>query len=61
MKLNWEPVKNHIDLNFLLLTFNAHSGLAHSAELLTPYEPKCTLRSSKALLPHRKPGPLTLE
>jgi len=46
--LHWLPVRFRIDFKTLLFTFKARLGLAPSyiAELLTPYEPPCSLRSS---------------
>uniref|UniRef100_A0A3Q3FRJ7 Reverse transcriptase domain-containing protein n=1 Tax=Labrus bergylta TaxID=56723 RepID=A0A3Q3FRJ7_9LABR len=46
--LHWLPVRSRIDFKILLITFKARTGLAPSyiTELLTPYEPARSLRSS---------------
>ena len=46
--LHWLPVRFRIDFKILLITFKARLGLAPSyvTEMLTPYEPVRSLRSS---------------
>ncbi|KAF7662068.1 hypothetical protein LDENG_00246030 [Lucifuga dentata] len=46
--LHWFPVRFRIEFKILLITFKALLGLAPSyiTEMLTPYEPVCSLRSS---------------
>ena len=50
--LHWLPVTFRIDFKMLLLTFNALNGLApqYLAELLEPYVPVRSLRSSHSAL-----------
>ena len=47
--LHWLPIKNRIHYKILLLTFKALNGLApfYLSELLTPYKPPRSLRSSQ--------------
>ena len=47
--LHWLPVKQRIDFKILLLTYKALNGLApaYMRELLIPYSPKRTLRSTE--------------
>ena len=47
--LHWLPVKQRIDFKILLLTYKALNRLApaYMRELLIPYSPKCTLRSTE--------------
>ena len=47
--LHWLPVKQKIDFKILLLTYKALNGLApaYMRELLIPYSPKRTLRSTE--------------
>ena len=47
--LHWPPVKQRIDFKILLLTYKALNGLApaYMRELLIPYSPKRTLRSTE--------------
>ena len=47
-KLQWFPVKQRIFYKILLLTFKAQNGIApqYISELLTPYKPAKTFRSS---------------
>ena len=49
MRLHWLPVEERIIFKVLLLTFQALNGLApqYLEELLTPYMPSKTLRSSE--------------
>ena len=51
-KLHWLPRKQRIDFKILLLTFKAlnNSAPLHIKELLKPYNPSRTLRSSGDLL-----------
>ncbi|KAF7662560.1 hypothetical protein LDENG_00232550, partial [Lucifuga dentata] len=71
--LHWFPVRFRSEFKILLITFKALLGLALSyiTEMLTPYEPVCSLRSSGRIflaVPKSRPkskgdhqGPSTLE
>jgi len=50
--LHWLPIKFHINYKVLLLTYKALNGLAHVylMDLLTPYNPLCSLRSLNSRL-----------
>ena len=50
--LHWLPVRSRISFKILLLTYKAVNGFApeYISELLTPYVPSRTLRSSSKLL-----------
>ena len=52
--LHWLPVKQRIDLKILLITYKALNGLApaYLRELLIPYSPKRTLRSTETIYSH---------
>ena len=51
-KLHWLPIKQRIDFKILLLTFKAlnNSALLYIKDLLKPYNPSRTLRSSGDVL-----------
>ncbi|KAJ0016334.1 hypothetical protein NQD34_014623 [Periophthalmus magnuspinnatus] len=57
MSLHWLPVAQRIDFKAALLVYKSLHGLApkYISEMLVPYEPSCTLRTSGAglLLVHR--------
>ena len=52
VKLHWLPIRKRIEFKILLLTWKALNGLAPSyiKQLLTPYSPSRTLRSSSKFL-----------
>lgn len=54
---HWLPVCFSIDFKFLLITFKAFNGLApeYIRDLLIPYEPARSLRSSNRGLPSVHP------